>query len=156
MTHPVHSQTTLEALSTKELKTIASQIGAIPDGDKRVKQTWISAIIDHQTKFSPVKVAAMEAHIETVLNRLEPIPAETEAIDSIQPTDKPIEELATYPIESPTDKPIEEPPLVEHYSYQTTTPFPTGTNRYRNNLRRSRPLHPIGSRSNQISTTHSL
>jgi hypothetical protein len=113
MTHPVHSQTTLEALSTKELKTIASQIGAIPDGDKRVKQTWISAIIDHQTKFSPVKVAAMEAHIDTVLNRLEPRAAETEPIDSIQPTDKPIEELLIYPIELPADKPIEEPQLVE-------------------------------------------
>jgi hypothetical protein len=86
MTHPVHSQTTLEALSTKELKTIASQIGAIPDGDKRVKQTWISAIIDHQTKFSPVKVAAMEAHIETVMSRLEPRAAETEAIDTYVPT----------------------------------------------------------------------
>jgi hypothetical protein len=86
MTRPIYSQTTLEALSTKELKTIASQIGAIPDGDKRVKQTWISAVIDHQAKFSPVKVAAMSAHIETVMNRLEPIPAETEAIDTYVPT----------------------------------------------------------------------
>jgi hypothetical protein len=86
MTRPIYSQTTLEALSTKELKTIASQIGAIPDGDKRVKQTWISAVIDHQAKFSPVKVAAMSAHIETVINRLEPIPAETEAIDTYVPT----------------------------------------------------------------------
>ncbi len=109
MTNPIYSQTTLEALSTKELKTIASQIGAIPDGDKRVKQTWISAVIDHQNKFSPARVAAMTAHIETVMNRLEPIPAETEAIDSIQP----IEELLIYPIELPTDKPIEEPQLVE-------------------------------------------
>jgi hypothetical protein len=90
MTRPIYSQTTLEALSTKELKTIASQIGAISDGDKRVKQTWISAIIDHQTKFSPVKVAAMSAHIATVMSRLEPIPADEtdnyEAIDTYVPT----------------------------------------------------------------------
>jgi hypothetical protein len=83
---PIYSQTTLEALTTKELKTIASQIGAIPDGDKRVKQTWVTAIIDHQTMFSPVKVAAMSAHIETVMSRLEPIPAENEAIDAYVPT----------------------------------------------------------------------
>jgi hypothetical protein len=86
MTHPQYSQTTLEALSTKELKTIASQIGAIPDGDKRIKQTWVAAIIDHQKKFSPAKVAAMSAHIETVMNRLEPVTTEVKAIDSYVPT----------------------------------------------------------------------
>jgi hypothetical protein len=134
MTRLTYSQTTLEALSTKELKTIASQIGAIPDGDKRVKQTWISAVIDHQTKFSPVKVAAMSAHIETVMNRLEPIPAETEAIDTYVPTPptraddeafaaamgltyddvfgKSIEPI--QPVESPIDKPVEESQLVAH------------------------------------------
>jgi hypothetical protein len=85
MAHPTYSQTTLETLTTKELKTIASQIGAIPDGDKRAKQTWVSAVIDHQTKFSPVKVAAMSAHIETIMNRLEPRAAETEAIDTYVP-----------------------------------------------------------------------
>jgi hypothetical protein len=105
MTRPIYSQTTLETFSTKELKTIASKIGAIADGDKRVKQTWISAVIDHQTKFSPAKVAAMEAHIETVMNRFEPIPADDEAfaavmgltyddvfgesIEPMQPTDEP-------------------------------------------------------------------
>jgi hypothetical protein len=55
----------------------------------------------------------MEAHIETVMNRYEPIPAETEAIEPIQPIEEPIEELVTYPIESPTDKPMEKPQLVE-------------------------------------------
>jgi hypothetical protein len=102
MTHPQYSQPTLEALSTTELKTIASKIGAIPDGDKRVKQTWVTAIIDHQTKFSPAKVAAMKAHIETVTNRLEP--------DS---TDETVIELPTTPIETPTEDmpttPIEVP-----------------------------------------------
>ena len=60
MTHSIYSQTTLEALSTAQVKDIAKSIGAIPDGDKRIKQTWISAVIDHQTMFSPVKVKAME------------------------------------------------------------------------------------------------
>ena len=33
MTHPIYSQTTQEALTTAQLKTIANQLGAIPDGD---------------------------------------------------------------------------------------------------------------------------
>jgi hypothetical protein len=49
------------------------------------------------------------------MNRLEPIPAETESIEPIQPTDKPMEEPVIYPIESPTDKPIEEPQLVDRF-----------------------------------------
>ncbi len=69
MTHPIYSQTTLKALTITELKTIASQIGAIPNGDKRVKQTWVSAVLDHQIKFSPAKVEAMEAHIAEVMER---------------------------------------------------------------------------------------
>jgi hypothetical protein len=90
MTRPIYTQTTLEALPTAQIKDIAKSIGAIPDGDKRSKQTWVSAIIDHQTMFSPVKVAAMEAHIESVMNRLETIPADEtdnhEAIDTYVPT----------------------------------------------------------------------
>ena len=74
MTHPIYSQTTLEALTITQLKTIASQIGAIPDGDKRVKQTWVSAIIDHQIKFSPAKVEAMQAHIAEVIDRAKEVP----------------------------------------------------------------------------------
>jgi hypothetical protein len=70
MTRPIYAQTTLESLTTAQVKDIAKSIGAIPDGDKRVKQTWVTAIIDHQTMFSPVKVAAMSAHIETVMSRL--------------------------------------------------------------------------------------
>ncbi|MGL4503495.1 MAG: hypothetical protein ACRCU2_30825 [Planktothrix sp.] len=83
---PIYTQTTLESLTTAQVKDIAKSIGAITEGDKRIKQTWIDAVLSHQTKFSPVKVAAMEAHIETVMNRLEPIPAETEAIDTYVPT----------------------------------------------------------------------
>lgn len=93
MTHPTYSQTTLEAMTVTELKTIANQLGAIPDGDKRSKQTWVAAIIDHQTKFSPVKVAAMEAHIETVMTRSESVtpaaselPSESPTIDTYVPT----------------------------------------------------------------------
>lgn len=89
MTHSLYSQTTLEALSTSEVKTIAKYIGAIPDGDKRVKQTWVSAVLDHQVKFSPAKVAATKAHIETVMNRMESVTldaSELPAIDTYVPT----------------------------------------------------------------------
>jgi hypothetical protein len=86
MTHPVYSQTTLEAMTVAELKTIANQLGAIPDGDKRSKQTWVAAIIDHQTKFSPAKVAAMSAHIETVMARGESVTPDTSDVPSESPT----------------------------------------------------------------------
>lgn len=69
MTYPIYSQTTLKALTITAIKVIASQIGAIPDGDKRVKQTWVSAVLDHQIKFSPAKVEAMSAHIAEVMDR---------------------------------------------------------------------------------------
>jgi hypothetical protein len=91
--HPIYSQTNLEALSTAQVKGIAESIGAIPDGDKRIKQTWISAVIDHQTMFSPAKVKATEAHIETAMNRLESVtpaaselPSESPIIDTYVPT----------------------------------------------------------------------
>jgi hypothetical protein len=89
MTYPIYSQTTLEAMTVAELKTIASQLGAIPDGDKRVKQTWVSAVLDHQIKFSPAKVAAMEAHIERAIARMEsvtPATSELPTIDSYIPS----------------------------------------------------------------------
>ena len=68
MTHPIYSPSNLAALTIIAIKAIANQIGAIPDGDKRVKQTWASAVLDHQTKFSPAKVEAMEVHIAQVMN----------------------------------------------------------------------------------------
>lgn len=67
--HAIYTQSALEVLSTAQIKAIAKQIGAIPDGDKRSKQPWIDAIIAHQTAFSPVKVAAMEIHVEAVASR---------------------------------------------------------------------------------------
>jgi hypothetical protein len=93
MTHPIYTQTTLEALSTAQVKGIAKSIGAIPDGDKRVKQTWISAVIDHQKVFTPAKFKAIEAHIEMVMNRWESVtpaaselPSESPIIDTYVPT----------------------------------------------------------------------
>jgi hypothetical protein len=74
MTHPIYSQTTLKALTITAIKTIASQIGAMPEGDKRVKQTWVSAVLDHQIKFSPAKVEAMSAHIAEVMDRAQEVP----------------------------------------------------------------------------------
>ena len=89
MTHSTYSQHALEALPTAQLKAIAKSIGAIPDGDKRSKQVWIDAIIDHQTAFSPVKCAAMQAHIELVASRMEsvaPDADETPATDNYVPS----------------------------------------------------------------------
>jgi hypothetical protein len=93
MSHPTYSQTTLEALSTAQVKGIAKSIGAIPDGDKRIKQTWISAVIDHQKVFNPTKFKAIEAHIEMVMNRWESVtpaaselPSESPIIDTYVPT----------------------------------------------------------------------
>jgi hypothetical protein len=93
MSHPIYSQTTLEALSTAQVKDIAKSIGAIPDGDKRIKQTWISAVIDHQKVFTPAKFKAMEAHIEMVESRWESVtpaaselPSESPTIDTYVPT----------------------------------------------------------------------
>ena len=92
MTHPIYSQTNLEALTTAQLKTIAAQIGAIPDGDKRVKQTWVSAIINHQIVFSPTKVAATKLHVEQTMERITAAAvAKVEAVEEV-PTDL-IEEL---------------------------------------------------------------
>jgi hypothetical protein len=68
MTHPIYSQTTLTALTIAAIKVIARQLGAIPDGDKRVKQVWVSVVLEHQTKFSPAKVEAMSAHIAEVMD----------------------------------------------------------------------------------------
>ena len=92
MTHQIYSQTTLTALTITQLKTIANQIGAIPDGDKRQKQVWVSAIIDHQVKFSPAKVEAMSAHIAEVMARMEsvipvtPDAPESPTVDTYIPT----------------------------------------------------------------------
>jgi hypothetical protein len=86
MTHPTYSQATLEALSTAQVKGIAKSIGAIPDGDKRAKQTWVAAIIDHQKVFTPAKFKAMEAHIKTVMTRSESVTAAASELPSESPT----------------------------------------------------------------------
>jgi hypothetical protein len=49
----------------------------------------VSAVLDHQIKFSPAKVAAMEAHIERVMIRRESVTAtasELPTIDSYIPS----------------------------------------------------------------------
>jgi hypothetical protein len=48
MTHQTYTQTELEAMTVSQLKTIAGQLGTLPDGDKRVKRNWVSAVLDHQ------------------------------------------------------------------------------------------------------------
>jgi hypothetical protein len=109
MTHPIYTQTTLEALSTAQVKGIAKSIGAIPDGDKRVKQTWISAVIDHQKVFTPAKFKAIEAHIEMVENRWESVtptselPSELPTIETVMNRMKSVTPAASeLTSESPT------------------------------------------------------
>jgi hypothetical protein len=48
MTRQTYTQTELEAMTVSQLKTIAGQLGTVPDGDKRVKRNWVSAVLDHQ------------------------------------------------------------------------------------------------------------
>lgn len=65
----IYTVSALQSMSVAQLKVIANQIGAIPDGDKRSKQTWIDAIVNHQIAFGPAKVEAMQVHIAAVVDR---------------------------------------------------------------------------------------
>jgi hypothetical protein len=49
MTHPTYTQQALRRYSLPRLKTIAAELGITPIGDKRGAQTWINAIISHQS-----------------------------------------------------------------------------------------------------------
>ena len=80
MTHPIYTQTTLESLTTSQLKAIANQIGAIPDGDKRVKQTWVAAILSHQIMFSPAKAQAWDNWTTELKSRMD----EAKAVQALE------------------------------------------------------------------------
>jgi hypothetical protein len=49
MTHPTYTQQALRRYNLPRLKTIAAELGVTPTGDKRGTQTWINAIIAHQS-----------------------------------------------------------------------------------------------------------
>ncbi|WP_242056011.1 hypothetical protein [Nostoc flagelliforme] len=55
MTHPTYTQQALSRYNLPRLKRIAAQLGVTPTGDKRAAQTWVNAIITHQsTQFQKV------------------------------------------------------------------------------------------------------
>lgn len=52
--HPIYTRKQLESKKIDELKAIASQLGAVAK-DKRVKQSWIDAILEKQPQSVEVK-----------------------------------------------------------------------------------------------------
>ena len=49
MTHPTYTQQALCRYNLPRLKRIAAELGVTPTGDKRAAETWINAIITHQS-----------------------------------------------------------------------------------------------------------
>jgi hypothetical protein len=49
MTHVTHTQQALSRYTLKRLKRIAVELGVTPTGDKRAADTWVNAIIAHQS-----------------------------------------------------------------------------------------------------------
>ncbi|HEY9804142.1 MAG TPA: hypothetical protein V6D25_27675 [Leptolyngbyaceae cyanobacterium] len=49
MTHPVYTQQVLADLKLGQIKSIAADLGVTPTGDKTQRNTWIKAIITHQS-----------------------------------------------------------------------------------------------------------
>ncbi|AVH74357.1 hypothetical protein [Nostoc sp. 'Lobaria pulmonaria (5183) cyanobiont'] len=49
MTHVRYTQQALSRYNLPRIKRIAAELGVIPTGDKRAAQTWINAIITHQS-----------------------------------------------------------------------------------------------------------
>ncbi|WP_179076682.1 hypothetical protein [Nostoc sp. C057] len=49
MTHPTYTQQALSRYNLPRLKRIAAELGITPTGDKRAAETWVNAIITHQS-----------------------------------------------------------------------------------------------------------
>ncbi|MEA5506937.1 hypothetical protein VB735_28345 [Halotia wernerae UHCC 0503] len=49
MTHPKYTQQALSRYTLPRLKRIAAELGVTPTGDKRAADTWINAILTHQS-----------------------------------------------------------------------------------------------------------
>ncbi|MDZ8140480.1 MAG: hypothetical protein RM049_35190 [Nostoc sp. DedQUE04] len=49
MTHSTYTQQALSRYTLPRLKRIAAELGVTPTGDKRAAQTWVNAIITHQS-----------------------------------------------------------------------------------------------------------
>ncbi|MEJ6487533.1 hypothetical protein N0Y54_40855 [Nostoc punctiforme UO1] len=60
MTHPTYTQQALCRYNLPRLKRIAAELGIIPTEDKRAAETWVNAIITHQsTKLQKVDNQAL-------------------------------------------------------------------------------------------------
>ncbi|MBD2563985.1 MULTISPECIES: hypothetical protein [Nostoc] len=49
MTHPTYTQQALSRYNLPRLKIIAAELGVTPAGDRRATETWVNAIITHQS-----------------------------------------------------------------------------------------------------------
>jgi hypothetical protein len=49
MTHPTYTQQALSGYNLRRLKRIAAELGVTPTEDKRAAETWVNAIITHQS-----------------------------------------------------------------------------------------------------------
>ncbi len=49
MSHPTYTQQALSRYNLPRIKRIAAELGATPTGDKRAADTWVNAIIAHQS-----------------------------------------------------------------------------------------------------------
>jgi hypothetical protein len=49
MTHPTYTQQALSHYTLPRLKRIAAELGITPTGDKRAADTWVNAILNHQS-----------------------------------------------------------------------------------------------------------
>jgi hypothetical protein len=49
MTHPTYTQQALSRYNLPRLKRIAAELGITPTGDKRASDTWVNAILNHQS-----------------------------------------------------------------------------------------------------------
>lgn len=120
MTHPTYSQSNLSSMSVAQLKTIAAQIGALPEGDKRSKQTWVNAIVSHQTQFSPVTIAKMEAHTAAIHDRLNEIASSDETKTQSEAEFK--ADLTEWQ-ELVADSSSQEEPIVSPWEEESETPI---------------------------------
>jgi hypothetical protein len=48
MTHLIYSRQQLLNRGMVKVKKVAADLGVIPTGDKRLIQSWVDAIVDHQ------------------------------------------------------------------------------------------------------------
>ena len=63
MTHLIYSRQQLLNRGMVKIKKVASDLGVLPSGDKRLIQSWVDAIVDHQA-VQVQKVEIVEATIE--------------------------------------------------------------------------------------------